>query len=137
MELETESAEALREWSDWRWFVDPKHSNVVQQLIQRTRDPNLLLRRRAVVESRNRLARFLVEDSAATKTRAVRVYGTFGRVSELWHLDMGLGFVADQFMVINEDDYLALQQQEEEWQMEAEEKDGSDEEEAMDFLGVD
>lgn len=52
VELETESADALREWADWRWFVDPRHSNVVQQLNQRLRDPNLLLRRRAIVESR-------------------------------------------------------------------------------------
>lgn len=57
----------------------------------------------------NRLARFLAEDGAATRTRAVRVYSAFGRVSELWHLDMGLGLVADQFMVIDEDEYLALQ----------------------------
>ena len=66
-----ESADALREWADWRWFVDPRHPNVIQQLNQRLRGPNLLLRRRAVVESRNRLARFLAEDGAATKTRSL------------------------------------------------------------------
>ena len=93
MELETESADALRKWVDWRWFIDPRHSRVIQQLDQRRTDPNLLLRRRRIVESQKRLARYLSEHGAATRTRAVRVYGTFGRVSEIWHLDMGLGFI--------------------------------------------
>lgn len=110
VELETEASEVLREWRDWRWFVDPRHSGVVPQLIQRTRDPTLVLRRRVVVESQKRVARFLAEDGAATKAKAVRVYRSFGRVSELWHLDMGLGFIGGGFMVIDEDEYLAQQQ---------------------------
>ncbi|KAL1805421.1 hypothetical protein ACET3Z_028489 [Daucus carota] len=36
---------------------------------------------------------------------------TFGRVSELWHLDMGLGFIGGNFMVLDEDDYLQLQEE--------------------------
>lgn len=131
VELETESADALQEWADWRWFIDPRHPRVIQQLIQRSRDPNLLLRRRRIMESQNRLARYLAEHGAATRTRAVRVYGTFGRVSELWHLDMGLGFIGGQFMVIDEDEYLAQQQQEEEWMVEDEDGGSSDEEEAV------
>lgn len=71
VELETESVDALREWTDWRWFMDHRHSNVIQQLNQRLSDPNLLLRRRTAVESKNRLARYLAEDGATTKTRAV------------------------------------------------------------------
>lgn len=67
------------------------------------------------IESQNLLARYLAEDGAATKTRTVCVYRLFGRVSELWHLDMGLGFVGDGFMVIDEDEYPAQQQQYEEW----------------------
>ncbi|KAL1826332.1 hypothetical protein ACET3Z_004744 [Daucus carota] len=132
VEHETEASEALREWSDCRWFVDPRHSGVVQQHIQRTRDPTLVLRRRVVVESQKRVARFLAEDGVATKTRAVRVYRSFGRVSELWHLDIGLGFIGGGFMVIDEDEYLAQQQQEEEWLEDAVE--GEDEEERLEMV---
>lgn len=109
--------------------MDPRHINVVQQLNQRLTDPHLVLRRRLAVESQNRLARFLVEDGAATKTRVVRVYRAFGRVSELWHLDMGLGFIGGNFMVIDEDEYLAQQQQQEEWMVDVADGEGNEDEE--------
>ncbi|WOH11180.1 hypothetical protein DCAR_0830659 [Daucus carota subsp. sativus] len=125
IELETEAAEALREWDDWRWFVDPRHTSLVPQLNRRVRLGRLVLRKRTVDASQNALARYLAEDGAATRFAPVRIYEPFGRVSELWHLDMGLGLVAGNFMVVDEEDYEAQQaqlQQQQEWMMnEAEE----------------
>ena len=83
LELETESREALRDWDDWRWFVDHRHRGVIGQLNQRLKDRNLILRKRQIRASQNNLARYLAENGAETKFRAVRMYRTFGRVSEL------------------------------------------------------
>lgn len=48
------------------------------------------MRKQAVVESQNKLARYLAEDGATTKIRVVRILMSFGRVRELWYLDMGM-----------------------------------------------
>ncbi|WOG81936.1 hypothetical protein DCAR_0101094 [Daucus carota subsp. sativus] len=112
LELESESAAAIQEWDDHRWFTDPRHSRMVEQLNQRLSVGRIHLVKRVVVESQNMLARYLAEDGAATKFRVVRMKRPFGRVRELWHLDMGLGFIGGNFGVVNEEEYAALQQQE-------------------------
>lgn len=35
--LETDNAEAVQEWEDWRWFLDSNHAGLIQQLEQRKR----------------------------------------------------------------------------------------------------
>ncbi|WOG82405.1 hypothetical protein DCAR_0101569 [Daucus carota subsp. sativus] len=122
VELETESEKALREWDDWRWYVDPCHNRVIQQLNQRVRDRSLVLRKKSMVESQNRLARYLAEDGAATKFRQIQIFRPFERVTD-------------------EDEYQQLQQGE--WVMEGLDENGSDGEEgeaanaAVGFLDID
>ena len=84
---------------------------MVEQLNQRVSIGKLQLVKRVVVPSQNMLARYLAEDGAATKFRVVRMRRPFGRVRELWHLDMGLGFIGGNFSVVDEDEYVAMQQQ--------------------------
>lgn len=112
LELETESREALRDWDDWRWYVDQRHAGVIQQLNQRLKDRSLVLRKKQIRASQNQLARYLAEDGAASKSSAVCMYRPFGRVSELWHLDMGLGFIGGNFQVLDEDEYLLMHEEE-------------------------
>lgn len=69
VELETESKEAIRDWDDWRWFIDNRHAGVVHQLNQRLKDRTLTPRKRAMRAIQNQLARYLAEDGAATKFR--------------------------------------------------------------------
>ena len=91
---------------------------MVEQLNQRVSISKLQLVKRVVAPSQNMLARYLAEDGEATKFRVVRMHMPFGRVSELWHLDMGLGFIGGNFAVVDEDEDAAMQQQQ---QMEVEE----------------
>ncbi|WOH00324.1 hypothetical protein DCAR_0519683 [Daucus carota subsp. sativus] len=112
IELETKATDALREWDDWRWFTDPRHTRLAEQLNQRISVGALTLNKRVIVPNQNMLARYLAEHGATTKLRAVRIYRPFGRISELWHLDMGLGYIGGNFQVVDEDEYEAMQQQE-------------------------
>lgn len=66
-----DSAEVLKEWEDWRWFINPNHSRVIQQLEQRKKDRNLTLKVKVVSAFENRLARYLAEDGAHHKNRLV------------------------------------------------------------------
>ena len=88
---------------DWRWYVDPRHNGVIQQLNQRVRDRILVLRKRVVVERQNLLVRYLAEDEAGRQQPSSGQYGSSGPL-ELWHLDMGLGFIRGNFQVIDEDE---------------------------------
>lgn len=103
--MQTEVEAALREREEWKWFVYIRHERVVQQLNQRLTDENLVLRKRVIVESENRLVRYLTEDGATNSNSSVRIYRPFGRVRELWHLNMGLGFIGKGFMLMDEEDY--------------------------------
>lgn len=103
--LETDNADAVKEWEDWRWFLDPNHTGLIQQLEQRRRDPNLRLEVRVVSASENRLARWLAQDGAVNRTKVVLYRRLFGRVRELWMLDMGLGPNFGDFQVMGEDEY--------------------------------
>ncbi|WOH14735.1 hypothetical protein DCAR_0934257 [Daucus carota subsp. sativus] len=62
----------MTEWKNWRWFVDPRHNRVIEQLNRRLRDKNLKVRKRIVNASQNQLARYLAEDAVATKFSPVR-----------------------------------------------------------------
>lgn len=69
--LETDNSEAIKEWKDWHWFLDPNHAGLIQQLIQRKKDLNLVLHVNVVGESENRLVRWLAHDGSANTTRLV------------------------------------------------------------------
>lgn len=69
------------------------------------RDKNLMLRKRVIVESENRLVRYLAEDGATNRDSLVWIYRPFGRMRQLWHLNMGVGFIGKGFMLVDEEDY--------------------------------
>ncbi|KAL1808033.1 hypothetical protein ACET3Z_025023 [Daucus carota] len=77
IEKETESAAALQEWEDHRWFTDPRHTRMVEQLNQRVSIGRLHLVKRVIAPR----------------------------------------FIGGNFIVVDEDEYEVLQQQ----QMEVEE----------------
>ncbi|KAK1373849.1 hypothetical protein POM88_030042 [Heracleum sosnowskyi] len=110
--LETESADAVREWNEWRWFHDENNWRVIQQLDKRKHDRKLRLHVDVIQETQNNLAAFLAVDGAHNRTRMVVFRRPFGRVREIWHLDMGLGLATGNFDLIEEEDYLEIQQQE-------------------------
>ncbi|KAL1831143.1 hypothetical protein ACET3Z_000794 [Daucus carota] len=60
VKLESDNKDAVKEWEEWKWNPEPNHANVIQQLNQRKSDPNLNLVVRAIDESQNALARYLV-----------------------------------------------------------------------------
>lgn len=112
IELETESFDAVREWDDWCWHHDPNNERLIQQLEQRKKDKRLNLKVNVISETQNAMARFLATDGAQNRNRLVVFKRPFGRISELWHLDLGLGRLDDDFGLIDEEDYLQQQQHE-------------------------
>lgn len=62
IELESDNDEAVREWLGSNWFIDDNHSELIEQLNQRKKDPNLKLDVREIDPSQNRLARYLAFD---------------------------------------------------------------------------
>lgn len=108
--LETESAEAIAEWDNWRWGGNENYISVIDQLEKRRKDKNLTLHKQVIRPSQNQLARYLADDGGQNRTRLVTFRRPFGRVRELWHLDMGLGLVHGDYDLIEEDDYLNAQQ---------------------------
>lgn len=64
MELETDNLEALKEWEDWKSFLDPNHTKVIEQLEQRKGDRNLKQLVRPIGESKNAVTRCLAQIEA-------------------------------------------------------------------------
>lgn len=81
--LETDYIEAVKEWDDWRWYLDPNHAGLIQQLEQRKKDPRLVLWINVVSQSENIMARWLAEDGAQNRTLMVLFRRLFRRVKEL------------------------------------------------------
>ena len=71
VELKTDNLEALKEWDEWKWFLDPNRARVIQQLEQRKSDPNLKLVVSLVVESQDALARYLARMRAMLRVKMV------------------------------------------------------------------
>ena len=84
----------------------------MELLNQRISVGKITLNKKVIFQNKNMLARYLVEHGADTKSKAVGIYRPLGRISELWHLDMGLGYIGGNFQVVDEDEYEAMQQQE-------------------------
>lgn len=83
--------------------MDPNIAGLIQQLEQRKKDPNLVLKVNVVSASENRLARYLSHNGAANGTSLVLFRRVFGRVREIWMLDMGLGSCDGNFGALTED----------------------------------
>ncbi|KAL1809771.1 hypothetical protein ACET3Z_026761 [Daucus carota] len=109
--------------SVWEWHnsglegVDPEHAFVVQQLNQRKDDINIEMEVTLCDHNANELAAYLANHGAHNYKVMVTIAQPFGRVFELWSLDMGLGPVNPQFMAVNEAD-LALEVVDEEMDQE-------------------
>ena len=93
VELESNNWEAIKGWDEYKWFHNPNHANVIQQLNQRMEDTNLTLVVTPIDSSQNALARYLAQVRSWQRLRLVVIRRLFGEVKELWMLDMGLGLV--------------------------------------------
>lgn len=56
------------------------------------------------------LARYLAVDGAANRSVAVMFTRPFGRVRDLWHIDMGLGTTDFGFDLYTEEEYRKMQE---------------------------
>lgn len=72
---------------------------------------------RIVGASENRLARWLAHDGSINRTKVVLFRRLFGRVRELWMLDMGLGPYAGDFQVMGEAEYEMMEMEADEMQV--------------------
>ena len=115
--------------SFWEWYnsglegVNPEHAFVVQQLNQRKADINFEMEVTLCDHNANELASYLANYGAHNYKVMVVIPQPFGRVFELWSLDMGLGPVDQQFMVVHEADLIPEVVNEVEVQEAAEEDD--------------
>ncbi|KAK1356109.1 hypothetical protein POM88_008176 [Heracleum sosnowskyi] len=105
--LETQHVDAFWEWRHSSIEgATPDHASIVQQLNQRKGDKNFWSNVRLADPQDNVLAMYLAEFGAAHWTTIVQIKKPFGRVHELWNLDMGLGPVDPQFLAVREEDLL-------------------------------
>ncbi|WOH00621.1 hypothetical protein DCAR_0519990 [Daucus carota subsp. sativus] len=108
--LETEDGEAVAEWEGWKAYIDPTYEDVIRSLVKRTTDKRLKLHVSVVNESKNHLARYLAKDGALNRTLPVIMPKPFGRVREIWHLDMGLGTTEFGFDLVTEEQYRKIKE---------------------------
>lgn len=113
--LETGNSDAIKEWEDWKWYLDPNNKGLIQHFEQRNKDPNLVLKVNVVSASENLLACYLPHDGVEKRTRLMLFRRMFGRVKEIWMLDMRLGPCEGDFGAPGEDEYddLMLEAEEE------------------------
>lgn len=77
--------------------------NSIQEKWTRT-----LLVSRPVDEDSNVLARYVARYGAEHYERMVIFANPFGRVREIWHHDMGMSPIGDQFVTVNEPTYMMV-----------------------------
>ena len=98
--------------SFWEWKnstlegVHPEHAPLVQQLNQRQADRNFVIEVTLCDPTANALATYLAQYGAENFKCMVIMEQPFGRVRELWSLDMGLGPVEPRFVAVRERDLL-------------------------------
>lgn len=96
--------------SFWEWKnstlegVHPDHAHLVQQLNQRQADRNFRMEVTLCDANANALATYLAHHGAENFKNMVIIEQPFGRVRELWNLDMGLGSADPRFVAIHERD---------------------------------
>ncbi|KAL1810148.1 hypothetical protein ACET3Z_027138 [Daucus carota] len=84
--------------------VHPDHAHLVQQLNQRQADRNFRMEVTLCDANANALATYLAHHGAENFKNMVIIEQPFGRVRELWNLDMGLGSADPRFVAIHERD---------------------------------
>ena len=103
--LESDHFESFWEWRNSHLEgVHPEHQFVVQQLNQRKADANFDMEISLCDLEANALAEYLADYGAHHFKVMVVMAQPFGRVFELWSLDMGLGLVDQQFVAVHEAD---------------------------------
>lgn len=104
-ELECDHLDSFWEWRNSSIEgARPEHAEVVQQLNQRAADRNFRMDVKLCDPNANALAAYLAQHGAENYKNMVIIAQPFGRIFELWNLDMGLGPADPQFMAIHEDD---------------------------------
>lgn len=87
----------------WEWYNStvvggaPRDEFILQQLNQRRAYKNFSETVRLVDREDNLLAAYLAEYGAFHWKKMVIIEEPFGRVEELWHYDMGLGYYGPRF----------------------------------------
>ena len=103
--LESDHFDSFWEWRDSALEGShPDHAFVVLQLNQRKADINFDMETTLCDHDANELASYLANHGAHNYKVMVVIAQPFGRVFELWSLDMGLGPVEPQFIAVNEAD---------------------------------
>lgn len=103
--LETDHVAAYWEWKDSREIgATPENAFILKQLNTRKADRNFKLEIRLTDEDDNRLAAYLAQHGANNWKQMVVIENSFGRLFEIWSLDMGLGRVGPQFHRIHEEE---------------------------------
>lgn len=94
--------------SHWEWrnstveCVHPDHQFIVQQLNQRQVDWNFNMEVTLCDANANALAAYLADYGARNFKVTAIMAQPFGRVFELWSLDMGLGSADQRFVAVHE-----------------------------------
>lgn len=94
----------------WNWYNSsvlggpPEYANIMQQLNQRKAGKKIKTHVRLVDKEDNALAAYLARHGAESWKQMVAIREMFGRVLELWMLDMGLGSDKYRFQVIFEEE---------------------------------
>lgn len=103
--LETDHVAAYWEWKDSRDAgATPTNAFIIQQLNTRKADRNFNLEICLTDASDNTLVAYLAQHGATNWKQMVVIEKSFGRLFELWSLDMGLGRIGPQFHRIHEED---------------------------------
>ena len=103
--LESDHFEAFWEWrNSLVEGVHPDHEFIVQQLNQRKADPNFDMEPSLCDHNANAIAEYLADYGAHNFKVMVVIAQPFGRIFELWSLDMGLGPSEQRFVAVHEAD---------------------------------
>lgn len=103
--LESDHLDSFWEWKNSTLEgVHPEHAQAVQQLNQRQADRNFSIEVTLCDANANALATYLAHHGAENYKMLVIIDQPFGRIRELWSLDMGLGSVDPRFVAVHERD---------------------------------
>lgn len=105
MILETDHVEDYWNWYNFSVFGGPpEYASVMQQLNQQKADKNFKIHVRLVDEDDDALTAYLARYGAKNWKQMLAIREMFGRVRELWMLDMGLRSDEDMFQVDYEEE---------------------------------
>lgn len=103
--LESDHLDAFWEWrNSGLEGAHPEHVYYVQQLNQRKAVKNFVMEPSLCDHNANELAAYLVNHGAHNYKCMVIIAQPFGRIFELWSLDMGLGSSDPRFVAVHERD---------------------------------